>query len=215
MTSFSPLTASGGTTPYTYSYTGTLPTGLGFNASTGVVTGTPTATHSTASLVFSVKDSNNVEASTTSSVSFTVAAGTGVSFSATLGVYNSVANTHFTNGRYVVGGEDSLSNNFIKVWIDSTGSEASFAYAVFGAPHPDSLQISFDPLNTRPGIMCGVGSSFTYNGLIPDCSSIGITIDRAAGVITFASTPLRYGYYATMAGPVIATATGSLTFTPF
>ena len=74
MTSFSPLLPSGGTTPYTYSYTGTLPTGLSFNASTGAVTGTPTAIYATADVVFSVEDANNVVASTTSTVSFTVGA---------------------------------------------------------------------------------------------------------------------------------------------
>jgi len=74
MTSFSPLTPSGGTTPYTYSYTGTLPTGLSFSTSTGAVTGTPSATYSAANVVFSVQDANSVVASTTSTVSFTVAA---------------------------------------------------------------------------------------------------------------------------------------------
>ena len=72
MTSFSPLTPSGGSTPYTYSYTGTLPDGLNFNYSTGVVSGTPTATYAAADLVFSVKDASNVVASTTSTVRFTV-----------------------------------------------------------------------------------------------------------------------------------------------
>ena len=33
MASFTPLTTSGGTSPYTYSYTGTLPAGLSFNIS--------------------------------------------------------------------------------------------------------------------------------------------------------------------------------------
>ena len=74
MASFTPLTASGGVTPYTYSYTGTLPAGLNFNTSTGAVSGTPTATYLTADVVFSVKDANNVVASTTSTVSFTVGA---------------------------------------------------------------------------------------------------------------------------------------------
>ncbi len=74
ISSFSPLTASGGTPSYTYSYTGTLPAGLSFNASTGAVTGTPTAAYATANLVFSVKDANNVTANTTSTVSFTVTA---------------------------------------------------------------------------------------------------------------------------------------------
>src|SRR5665647_90688 len=72
MTSFSPLTPSGGATPYTYSYTGTLPTGLSFDTSAGAVTGTPTTTYATANLVFSVQDANNVVASTTSTLSFTV-----------------------------------------------------------------------------------------------------------------------------------------------
>ena len=78
MASLSPLTPSGGATPYTYSYTGTLPAGLSFDTSTGAVTGTPTATSATASRVFSVKDANNVLASTTSTVSFTVSAASGL-----------------------------------------------------------------------------------------------------------------------------------------
>jgi hypothetical protein len=73
MASFTPLTASGGVTPYTFSYTGTLPSGLSFDTSTGAVTGTPDATYITADLVFSVQDANSVVASTTSTVSFTVA----------------------------------------------------------------------------------------------------------------------------------------------
>ena len=74
MTNFSPLTPSGGVTPYTYSYAGTLPTGLNFNTSTGVVSGTPSAIYSTANIVFSVRDTNSVLASTSSTVSFTVGA---------------------------------------------------------------------------------------------------------------------------------------------
>ena len=71
--SFSPLTASGGATPYTYYVSsGALPKNLNLDASTGAVTGTPTATYTAANVVFSVKDHNNVVASTTSTVSFTV-----------------------------------------------------------------------------------------------------------------------------------------------
>lgn len=84
MTSFSPLTASGGATPYTYSYTGTLPAGLSFSTTTGAVTGIPTATYATANLVFSVQDKNNIAASTTSTVSFTVVANTAPCTSQTL-----------------------------------------------------------------------------------------------------------------------------------
>lgn len=39
--SFTPDVA-GGKTPYTFQLTGTLPSGLSFNTSTGAITGTPT-----------------------------------------------------------------------------------------------------------------------------------------------------------------------------
>lgn len=75
MASFSPLTPSGGTAPYTYSVkSGTLPAGLVLNASTGAVTETPSAAYTSANVVFSVRDANNVVASTISTVNFTVAA---------------------------------------------------------------------------------------------------------------------------------------------
>ena len=74
ITSFSPLTPSGGITPYTFSITsGTLPTGLNLDPSTGEVKGTPTNTYATANVVFSVKDANDVIADTTSVISFSVA----------------------------------------------------------------------------------------------------------------------------------------------
>jgi hypothetical protein len=50
------LQASGGTLPYSWSVTPALPHGLTLNASTGAVTGTPTAA-STVSLDFTVRDS--------------------------------------------------------------------------------------------------------------------------------------------------------------
>src|SRR6185369_5816412 len=59
------LTASGGTTPYSFSATG-LPTGLSINSSTGTISGTPSA-----SGTFTVNATVNDSASHTSSVSFT------------------------------------------------------------------------------------------------------------------------------------------------
>lgn len=72
--SFSPLTAvTGGTAPYTYEVqSGTLPAGLALNATTGVVSGTPTTVQTAANVVFRVKDANGVAALTTSSVSYEV-----------------------------------------------------------------------------------------------------------------------------------------------
>ena len=75
ISSFYPFSSvTGGYTPYTYYVsTGTLPTGITIDGSTGLVSGTPTIAQSSASVVFAVKDSQNNQSVTTSTVSFTVA----------------------------------------------------------------------------------------------------------------------------------------------
>ena len=86
--SFNPLTASNGTGTYTYSISsGTLPTGLSLNPTTGAVTGTPTAIYAAADIVFTVKDSNNVVAATTATVNFKVNAATTATANTTARVY--------------------------------------------------------------------------------------------------------------------------------
>ena len=56
------MTVTGGTSPYTFSVTGTLPAGLTLNASTGAITGTPTAA---GTFTIKVTDANGVVAATT------------------------------------------------------------------------------------------------------------------------------------------------------
>jgi hypothetical protein len=67
------LAATGGTAPYTWALTsGTLATGLKLNASTGAITGTPTATASPTALIFSVTDSSSPPLSKSVSLSLTI-----------------------------------------------------------------------------------------------------------------------------------------------
>ena len=61
--------ASNGNTPLTYTLAGSLPTGVSFNASTRVLSGTPTATQNAATYTYKVEDANGDEASD----SFTIA----------------------------------------------------------------------------------------------------------------------------------------------
>jgi len=72
ITTYNPLTASGGTTPYVYSFTGTIPTGLSYSTSTGALSGTPTVgTAGSFNATFSVTDTLGYKAATTSTVAFT------------------------------------------------------------------------------------------------------------------------------------------------
>ena len=70
------LTATGGTTPYTWSLVGTLPAGLTFNTATGVLSGTPTASAAATPLQFTVKDSGSPVQSQTATFTLTINAGT-------------------------------------------------------------------------------------------------------------------------------------------
>ena len=77
------LAATGGTTPYTWSLTsGTLPSGLSLNASTGAITGTPTVSVSATPLTFQVKDSGAPQQ--TKTVNLTLTIGTGVNITVSL-----------------------------------------------------------------------------------------------------------------------------------
>src|SRR5439155_24324950 len=71
------LAANGGTTPYTWSITsGTLPSGLGLNSSTGVISGTPTVL-GTSSFTVQVTDANSQSATQGLSITIAPAGGGG------------------------------------------------------------------------------------------------------------------------------------------
>ena len=68
------LTASGGTSPYTWSVSsGTLPAGLSLSASSGQISGTPTQ-NGTSTFTIQVKDSSSPAQTATESLSITIAA---------------------------------------------------------------------------------------------------------------------------------------------
>jgi hypothetical protein len=69
------LAATGGIAPYRWSITsGTLPAGLSLNASSGAISGTPTAAGSNTSLTFVVTDSEKSAQSKTTTLSLTITA---------------------------------------------------------------------------------------------------------------------------------------------
>jgi hypothetical protein len=71
------LSATGGTTPYTWSITsGALPTGLTLASATGVISGTPTVTAANVAIGFMVQDSATPKNTATKSLNLTVSATT-------------------------------------------------------------------------------------------------------------------------------------------
>jgi hypothetical protein len=69
------LAATGGDLPYTWSITsGSLPSGMSLNSSTGCITGTPSASQAATNITYKVTDSNSPTSSTTVTLPMTVAA---------------------------------------------------------------------------------------------------------------------------------------------
>ncbi len=67
------VSASGGTTPYTWSISsGSLPAGLGISPSTGAITGTPTGPGGTSSFTVKVVDSGTPQQTATKALSITI-----------------------------------------------------------------------------------------------------------------------------------------------
>ena len=99
------LTATGGVLPYTWSLTsGSLPAGLTLNASTGAITGTPSASVTSTPLTFKVADSSSPALTQSASLTLIVSAAalvistsllpngqTGVAYSATLAATGGVS----------------------------------------------------------------------------------------------------------------------------
>jgi len=161
MASFSPLTPSGGATPYTYSYTGTLPIGLSFNTSTGVVSGTPTAAYTTADLVFSVKDANNVVASTTSTVSFTVGAA----------VLNIAGSWSGSTNNYYRGGTDTFDLTLSQSGSSVSGNGGIYTDNTYGLGFCYSINsinasvsgTTFSGVMNATYLTCTITMNFTSN----------------------------------------------------
>jgi hypothetical protein len=132
------LAATGGTTPYTWSLTsGTLPAGLALNASTGAITGTPTAAANAIALTFTVTDSENPAQSKSVSLSLTISSSAPAPLA--------ITTTSLPNGQ---------DGNAYSATLAATGGTTPYNWSVSSGTLPAGLS-----LNAATGAITGTPSA--------------------------------------------------------
>ncbi len=94
ISTFTPVTASGGTAPFTYALSGgTLPTGMNFSTSTGAISGTPTTTLAATTFTVTVTDAATATSSKTFSLTVNAALTTTQAVPSTIGTQGTLIPT--------------------------------------------------------------------------------------------------------------------------
>jgi sugar lactone lactonase YvrE len=232
--SFTPVTGSGGTAPFAYSVSPALPTGLSFNASTGAISGTPTATHALSSFTVSITDVNGANATNSFSLTVNPAVLAAQAAPSVALTYSSAANVTPVTGS---GGTPPLSYSVIPVlpvglsFNTSTGAitgtptavinSANYAVTVTdanGASASNTFSLSVGKA-TATVTLSNLAQIYTGSALSataatnPANLSVSFTYNGSAAAPTAAGS---YTVVATIAsgGNYTGTATGTLVISP-
>jgi len=173
-TSISPVQVLGGVSPYTYSLTPSLPAGLTFSTSTGIITGSPSAISSATTYNITVSDSQ--PKSITKSFSLTVIAST-VTGSGSVNQINNTSNATSTNsGALVVAGGAGIGGNLYAGGLYDDGNRV-----VTNVNPSGSNYIGISSL-----ISTGTQTSFTIVNLGVQTLTAGTdtTVSSSTGTIT-------------------------------
>ncbi|MEK7866544.1 MAG: Ig domain-containing protein, partial [Planctomycetota bacterium] len=156
------LAATGGTTPYTWSLSsGSLPTGLALNASTGAITGTPTATGTSS---FTVRANDSASRSDTQALSITIDA-------ATL----NITTTSLASGQVNVAYSQTLA---------AAGGTTPYTWSLASGSLPTGLS-----LNASTGAITGTPTAAgTFNFTARATDSASRTDTQALSIVINAST---------------------------
>jgi hypothetical protein len=163
ITTVKPVTASGGTAPYTYLISPALPSGLSFNTSTGFITGTPTVTSNQTTYTVIVTDAVAASANST----FTARTDSASSTVTTMASI-SAANTFASSDGYV----QLLGTSYTLSGInESTGITGTGTIVIPGGASTMRFGKVIDPLNaSRSVFSCAAkvsdGTTFGHYGRV-------------------------------------------------
>ncbi len=231
------FTASGGTAPYTYAETGTLPAGLTFNSSTGVLAGTPTVTGSFPITVKATDSSTGTGPYSSAAIAYTLSIGTAgvtitwanpspIAYGTTLaGVldatasYNggSVAGT-FTYTATPTGGTATTVTASTVLTAGSYTLTASFAPSnnSYAPPTPKTVPLTVS--QDQPTIAWTPASSIAYGTSLSALlnATASFSGNSVAGSFAYTATPTGGTAAAVSASTVLAEGTYTLgvTFAP-
>ena len=156
------LTANGGTPSYAWQLTlGPLPAGLTLNASTGVVSGSPTAPMATTPLTFQVTDSGTPPQSATASTTITVT--TPPLTITTLALNTGIVGVPYSQTLTAIGGTGA------RTWRVSLGRLPAWAML-----DPSTGVISGTPTSELPGSL--LGFQVTDSGSPQQTATAGFTL---------------------------------------
>ena len=180
------LAASGGTTPYTWSISsGTLPTGLSLASSTGVISGTPTATGTSS---FTVQVTDAISQTATKNLSITVNALSSITF------------VQVANNLSTASGQTSISVNLattaghLLVAFVREGTNATDNFTVSDSGGNTWTQTSSGYVNANSSHRAGMFYSFTANA----DTTVTANFTTGGGVASTSITVMEF------AGPIAA-----------
>jgi hypothetical protein len=202
---------SGGSAPYTFSVTGTLPNGLTLNTSTGAITGTPTAS---GTFTLQVKDAHGASAAT--SCPFTIASAPTLTCPA---VSSGEVGVALNSPAPVVSGGTAPYTFSLTGTVPNGLTLNASSGAIIGTPTaPGTFTLQVKDANgvvatttcpftivTGPSLTCPANSSFT----------IGSAVNSPAMAVSGGISPYTFSVVGTLpTGLTVSTATGAITGTP-
>lgn len=185
------LNATGGTAPYAWSLTsGTLPAGLSLSASTGAITGMPTAAANATPLTFVVKDSSSPASTNSTNLTLTITAPPGVNITTTSPLPFGQVGVAYTATLAASGGIPPYT------WSLANGS---------ALPGGLSLNGSTGAITGTPTVTGSFSPTFNLADSSTDTATASLTLAVSPATITVSISPARGGLTITQGLSVTAT----------